>query len=265
MRFSIITVTLNSERHLAECIGSVLSQEGAELEQILVDGGSTDGTLDIVRRFAAVDPRLRWISGPDDGIADAFNKGLALATGDLIGILNSDDAFAPGALSRVAAAFAGHPECDVFHGDMERFRDDTPLFVLKPAPVGENIWYEMPVNHPATFVTRRAYDRVGRFDASLGVAMDYDLVLRLYLAGCRFHYIPAPLARMRYGGASDERFIRARLEVVAVTVREGYPRHKAWLHFCQGILKSSLKNLLRRLRLHALIRLHPRFGPGAGP
>lgn len=256
---SVITVTLNSERHLGEAMASVLAQDYPALDYIIVDGGSIDGTLDIIRSCAGQDSRIRWNSEPDAGISDAFNKGIALASGDLIGILNSDDTYWPGALRAVAEAYAAHPGSDVFHGDMVRCEGDRPVFLLKPTGVGENIWHEMPLNHPATFVTRRAYAKVGVFDTGLKVAMDYDLVLRLYKAGCRFHYLERTLAAMRYGGASDAGFMAARREALVVSVREGYPRWKAWCWFAWRTAMTAAKNLLRRLGLHGLIRLHPRF------
>lgn len=259
MLISVITVTFNSRRYLEETITGVLCQEYGDLEYILVDGGSTDGTLDIIRSHAATDSRVRWVSEPDGGISDAFNKGIRMARGEIVGIINSDDTYTPGALRLVAEAFAMHPDSDVVHGDMIRFQGETPLFRLTPAPVDGRIWYDMPLNHPATFVRRQAYDRAGLYDTGLKVAMDYDMVLRLYRAGCRFHRINGVLARMRYGGASDERFLAARREVYAVTVAAGYPRWKAGLRFLQKTLLNMTKNLLRRLGLHALIRLHPKF------
>ena len=244
---------------MTESIKSVLSQDYGDFEYIIIDGGSTDGTLEIIKNFAAEDDRIRWISEPDDGISDAFNKGLALATGDVVGILNSDDTYSPGALGIVAQAYLSNPGADVFHGEMIRFQDETPLFLLKPGKVGENIWYEMPLNHPATFVTRRAYTLVGGFDVGLQVAMDYELVLRLYRSGYRFQYIDRVLANMRYGGASDERFLAARREVLAVTVAAGYPRWRAVCWFVTKAGMNIVKNLLRKLGLHSLIRLHPKF------
>jgi glycosyltransferase involved in cell wall biosynthesis len=259
MLFSIITVTYNSRKFLAETIKSVLSQDYADFEYIIIDGGSSDGTLEIIKDFAAEDDRIRWISEPDNGISDAFNKGLALSTGDLVGIINSDDTYSPGALATVAQAYLSDSGADVFHGDMIRFQGQTPLFLLKPGKVGDNVWYEMPLNHPATFVTRRAYLLVGGFDIGLRVAMDYELVLRLYRAGCRFRYIDRVLANMRYGGASDERFLAARREVLAVTVAAGYPRWQAVCWFVVKAGMSTAKNLLRKLGLYGLIRLHPKF------
>ena len=259
MKISVVTVTLNSRLHLAETIQSVLSQGYDDLEYLIVDGGSTDGTVDLIREQADRDPRIRWTSEPDAGIADAFNKGIRRASGDLIGIINADDRYLPGALAAVAAAYAAHPDCDVFHGDMVRYEGETPLFLLKPTPVETHIWREMPLNHPTTFVTRRAYERVGGFDRRFRVAMDYDLVLRLYRAGCRFWYLDQPLAAMRYGGASDSRFLDGLREVRRATVRAGYPPLRAWYWFLVKAAFGYAKLLLRRLGLTRLMRLHPRF------
>jgi len=259
MRFSIVTVTYNSKTFLTETIQSVLFQDFSDFEYIVIDGGSSDGTLDIIRSFAAADPRIRWISEPDAGISDAFNKGIRMAVGDIVGILNSDDTYAAGALAAVAEIFDADPTCDVVHGDMLRFQGDTPLFHLKPAPVDERVWHDMPINHPATFVRRQAYEKVGLFDTHLKVTMDYDLVLRLYRAGCRFCYIERVLANMRYGGASDERFLAARREVFTITVAAGYPRWRAGSWFVIKTGMNITKNVLKKLGLHGLMRLHPKF------
>ncbi|MHB8056772.1 MAG: glycosyltransferase family 2 protein [Desulfuromonadaceae bacterium] len=260
MKFSVITITFNSVSSVRETICSVVSQSYPDLEYILVDGGSSDGTVEVVSEFAAKDPRIGWISELDDGISDAFNKGIALATGDIIGIINSDDSYLPETLRLVAERAKAHPDCDVFHGDIVR-RDQAgkELFILKPLNVETSVWREMPVNHPATFVRRRAYDKIGGFDVALRYAMDYDLVLRLYNAGCRFCYIEEPLATMRYGGASDVSFVKGLLEVYNVSVREGCPRHRALFWFLVKSFTRTVKNLLRILGLYPIIRLHPRF------
>lgn len=259
LRFSIITITYNSSHCLTETIESVLSQDYGAIEYNIIDGGSTDGTVDIIRRYAEIDQRLHWISEPDNGISDAFNKGIRMASGDIIGILNSDDQYAHGALRMVADAAAAHPEYDVFHGNMLRYQGDTPLFLLMPSDVDKSFWHEMPLNHPATFVTRRAYQKVGFFDTELKIAMDYDMMLRLYIAGAGFMHVDAVLAHMRYGGVSDELVIAGLKEVCQVSVRYGYPRWKA---LCWMILKGLLRTcklLLRKLGLHSLMRLHPKF------
>src|SRR6185369_17927600 len=100
-----------------------------------------------------------------------------------------------------------------FHGDMLRMQRGITLFRLAPSDVETRIWREMPVNHPATFVTRRAYGKVGGFNVAINIAMDYDVMLRLYKGGCLFHYIEVPLAAMRYGGASDTKNLEGLKEV----------------------------------------------------
>ncbi len=259
MLISIITITFNSVRYVDEAIVSVLSQDYPDIEYLIIDGGSTDGTVDIIRRHAEMDTRIRWISEPDNGISDAFNKGIRMASGDVVGILNSDDRYASGALSLVADSAAEHPECAIFHGNMLRFQGDQPLFMLKPSEVEDKIWHEMPLNHPATFVTRFAYEHVGQFDTGLKIAMDYDMMLRLYQSGFRFWHIDEVLAHMRYGGESDTAIIDGLREVYSVSVRLGYPRWKAryWmLH--KGLLRGC-KVVLRVLGLYSLMRLNPRF------
>jgi len=262
MTFSIITITFNSLEFLEDAIQSVLSQDEADFEYIIIDGGSTDGTLDVIRRYASGDSRIRWISEPDHGISDAFNKGIALARGDIIGILNSDDTYLPGALLSVAEAYRLNPDFDVFHGDILRVQQGgATLFRLAPADVNTCIWREMPLNHPATFVTRRIYGMVGRFDLAIRIAMDYDMILRIYKSGGLFHYIARPLAAMRYGGASDTQNRNGLKEVRAIAIREGIPPLKAWLWFGYKVAISSIKNALRCFGLYGLLQFHPRFRP----
>lgn len=259
MKFSIITVTLNCEHVVEKSIQSVLLQGYADLEYILVDGGSTDGTCDIIRKYANLYPHVRWISERDTGISDAFNKGISMANGDVIGILNADDRYTPKALQVVAAAVAAHPESDVFHGNMLRYQGDTPLFLLMPSDVERNIWHEMPLNHPATFVRRSAYQSAGLFDVTLKIVMDYDLMLRLYKTGSRFCYIDEVLAEMNYGGVSDTQVLAGLQEVYDVSVRHGYPRWKACYWMQRNRLLRMVKNLIRKLGLHSLLHLHPKF------
>lgn len=259
MKFSILTVTFNSRSYLEETIKSVLSQDYSDFEYIIVDGCSTDGTLEIIKEYTAADLRIRWVSEPDDGIADAFNKGLRMARGEIVGIINSDDCYTPGALQLVADAAAAHPENDVFHGNMLRFQGDVPLFLLKPSDVTRNIWHEMPLNHPATFVTRRAYLATGEFDPRMKIAMDYDMLLRLHTHGFKFWYIDEVLAKMRYGGVSDERIYPALKEVYSASVRQGYARSKAAYWMVHKGLLRLCKQLLRKLGLYSLMSLHPKF------
>ncbi len=245
---------------LAITIDSVLSQGDVDLEYLIIDGASTDGTIEIIRQYATQDLRIRWISEPDEGIADAFNKGLKMATGDWVGILNSDDYYASNALQKVAETIRKHPEAGVIHGDLQRLDEHgQTLFLLKPADLDKVIWHQMPVNHPATFVSRAVYKQVGGFDKSLKIVMDYDLVLRAYQAGVKFVYVESVLAHMRYGGASDARVWQGLLEIWKVSVRQGYPRYKASVWLLYRAFVGLVKNILRQIGLNGLLMLHPRF------
>jgi glycosyltransferase involved in cell wall biosynthesis len=182
LRISVITVTLNSERYLAECLASVAAQGDSLYEQIIVDGGSTDATLEIVKKHAAVDSRIIWVSEPDKGISDAMNKGVALATGDIITHLNSDDYYPqPEILSTVVNCFLNNPSVTWLTGGLtfvsengSYIRDIRVRRYSYRRLVRGNI-----LLHPSTFIKRDLFNTVGGFKLSLSYSMDYDLFLRL--------------------------------------------------------------------------------------
>lgn len=260
MIFTIITPTYNSAATLPATLASVLTQQGANLEYLIIDGASADGTVEIIKQAASQDSRIHWISEPDQGIADAFNKGLRMAGGDWIGIINSDDVYAPGALAAVADTLSRYPDADVIHGDLLRIDEQgKPLFMFKPADLAKTIWHKMPISHPTTFVKRTAYNRVGEFNRELWIAMDYDMILRLHLAGAKFCYVDRVLAHMRSGGVSDTNLWAGLRELRAVSLAHGYGRLQADCWFLYNGAVGMLKRFLRRWGLHRLLTLHPRF------
>lgn len=207
MKLSIVTVVLNNPE-VARALDSILAQrfEG-ELELIVIDGGSTDGTLTVLEGYRN---RLAvLISEPDLGIYDAMNKGIALATGDIVGTLNSDDLyFDDQALDAVATAFQSH-EVEAVYGDLiyvRRERLDRVVRYWKSQPY-ENGLFErgwMPA-HPAFFVRRKVYARLGLFDLEFRLAADFELLLRFMAKGrIRTQYIPKILVRMCLGGATNK-------------------------------------------------------------
>jgi glycosyltransferase involved in cell wall biosynthesis len=183
--FSIVTPCLNAEATLADTLASVRAQGVEGLEHVVVDGGSTDGTLDILR--AAEGPVL-FVSEPDRGLSDAMNKGIALAENDVVGWLNADDVYLPGALARVQEAFAARPDalwatgrCLIIDGEgheirrgVTRYKDTLLRNWSFPLFLTQNF-----VSSPATFVRREAFDLVGGFDERFRYSMDYDVWLRL--------------------------------------------------------------------------------------
>ena len=192
-RVSIVTPSYNQAQFLEETIRSVLLQGYPNLEYIIIDGGSTDGSVDIIRKY---EPWLAyWVSERDKGQADALNKGLRIAKGDIIGWLNSDDLYEPGALSLVARYFVKYPEACVVYGNIT-FVDEhsAPVRQVRPNYSREKFvqwWRYKNVGVPscAAFYRREVFDQVGGFDTNLHYVLDYEFYLR---AGefYGFHYLP---------------------------------------------------------------------------
>ena len=206
MKISVITAVYNSRDTISLALDSVLGQDHSNVELIVIDGGSTDGTLEVLQGYA--DRLAVLVSEPDRGIYDALNKGIARASGEVVGFLHSDDLFADAAvLSRIGTVFAD-TEVDAAYGDLLYVSKDDPSRVVRtwradaftPAKLARG-W--MPP-HPTLYVRRRVYERHGQFDTSFRIAADYDFILRL-LGGeeVSIKYIPEVLVKMRVGGASN--------------------------------------------------------------
>lgn len=208
MRISVITATYNSGRTIGDTLESVLRQTYSDVELIVVDGASRDDTMDVVRRYEPrFGGRLRWTSEPDRGIYDAMNKGIARATGDVIGILNSDDFYTSDTvLERVAEAMAGG-DVDAVYGDIHYVRDgDLRRCVRYYSSRPFRRWMMrlgfMPA-HPSFYCRREIYERCGTFDTTYRVAADFENLLRLiYVNRIRTRYLPADFVTMRTGGVS---------------------------------------------------------------
>jgi glycosyltransferase involved in cell wall biosynthesis len=201
--FSIITATYNSGATIANCLASVNSQD-VPIEHIIIDGVSSDNTLEIVRKIS---PHARILSEPDQGIYDAMNKGIRLATGDIIGILNSDDFYAgPQALENVLACFQVSGADSLF-ADLVYVRPDNLNRVVRyysGAGFTPNMfaWGWMPP-HPTFFVRREVYKRYGLFSTDYKIAADYEMTTRLLARHkVSYTYMPEVIVRMRTGGVS---------------------------------------------------------------
>jgi glycosyltransferase involved in cell wall biosynthesis len=202
---SVVTAVLNRAATLAEALASVQAQQGVRVQHVVIDGASTDGSLELLRAQGDRIPVL--VSEADAGIYHALNKGLARATGDIIGFLHSDDVFAHDrVLARVAAAFAD-PAIEAAYGDLDYVTQDATRVLRRwrsgsyaPARLARG-W--MPP-HPAFFARRSVYERLGTFDTSFRIAADYDWLLRVLASGgVQPAYIPEVLVKMRWGGASN--------------------------------------------------------------
>ena len=203
-RITIITPSLNQGEFIEQTIESVLSQEYPDLEYIVIDGGSSDGTLEVLRKYAG---KLHWVSEPDQGQSHAINKGLRMASGDVVAYLNSDDLYELGTLRKVGEFFSLHPEASWLTGRC-RIIDQNGREVRQWMTFIKNFWLRTQsytvlkvldyISQPATFWRREVMDKVGFFDETLHYAMDYDYSLRVgchsrlwvlddYLASFRVH------------------------------------------------------------------------------
>lgn len=203
-RISIITPSFNQARYIEQTIHSVLNQDYPNLEYIIIDGGSTDGTVDVVRKYESV--LSYWISEPDRGQAHAINKGLERVTGDIIAYLNSDDLYLPGALHRVAGEYRARPDADLFYGRCRLIDGDNVILGQRTGSIStyEEIldlwdvwWQERNFVQPEVFWTKRIMDRAGPFREDLFYVMDYDYWARIFRAGGKPSFIDAELACFR--------------------------------------------------------------------
>lgn len=209
MKISIITATYNSSATLHDTIESVLRQTYSDIEYLLIDGASTDNTVEIIESYRSkFQGKMRYISEPDKGIYDAMNKGIAMATGDVIGILNSDDFYTSNkVVERVVKELKGN-RIDAVYGDIHYVSNENVgkcvrYYSSKPF---RRSWMRlgfMPA-HPSFYCRKEVYEKYGAFDTSYKVAADFENLLRLiFVHRIRIQYIPMDFVSMRTGGASS--------------------------------------------------------------
>jgi len=206
MKISIITAVYNNEQTIRYCIESLLAQSHPAIEYIVVDGGSTDGTIEIIKSYAG--KISHFISEPDNGLYDAINKGINLSCGEVIGILHSDDVYATNDIIKTVDEYMTRYGVDSCYGDLLYVRKDSIDKVIrywKSCPYREDLFQKgwMPP-HPTFFVTKAIYEAYGVFNSNFRISADYELMLRLLLK-CRIStvYIPEVIVRMRVGGMSN--------------------------------------------------------------
>jgi glycosyltransferase involved in cell wall biosynthesis len=244
---TIVTVSFNSAKTIEKTIDSIKAQQYPSIEYLVIDGGSTDGTVDILRqRSSDIDI---WVSEPDSGISDAFNKGIALASGTFIAFINSDDWIESGHIAVAVARFEA-TDAEFVYGDLALHSPDGTLahFFRGDINYNQRISHYMPfLNHPSVVARSRAFERAGLFDPSLRTAMDYDWFLRLHNSGGVGVYDRRLLAHMALGGESDTNFQLNLREVREISIRHGYPRWSAWLRYWYRFTKSTIRRQLHIL------------------
>jgi len=206
MKISIITVVFNGEAFIKDCIASILNQSYENIEYIVIDGGSTDGTLNVVKHYEQ--QIEHFISEKDNGLYDAINKGINLATGDVVGLLNADDMLAADdIIEKIAFAFAGDSSIQAVYGDLNYIRPTSGKILRKwkseqaDGRAIENGW--MPA-HPTLYLRRNIFAEYGSYALDLGTAADYDLIVRYFHTfKLKALYLPILMVNMRTGGVSN--------------------------------------------------------------
>jgi glycosyltransferase involved in cell wall biosynthesis len=246
---SIITICKNSAKTIVNTIRSILDQPVDGLEYIIIDGGSTDGTQEIIKSFGnRVDV---FVSEPDNGISDAFNKGIDRASGEIIGLINSDDALLPDTLQKVIDFFTQNTNIKIVHGDVLFY--DGDLFVKRISPPAR-WWFPWRMGtfniHAATFVKREVYEKYGDFNTTYNYAMDDDLFLKWLHGGVKIAYFPKPLVKVQAGGVSGRYAFKVFGEKRRALLENGFPRIPADIQYACRFAGQSvvfLQQFIRRI------------------
>ncbi len=221
-KITIITVVRNNRHFVEEAVKSVLSQEYSNLEYIVIDGGSNDGTKETLMKYSKRISKI--ISEPDNGIYDAMNKGIRYATGEIIGLLNSDDLYADSTVLQTVARIMQGTRADSCYGDLlyvGRNNPDKVYRYWKSCPYKDNLFEKgWMVAHPTFFVKKWVYEKYGVFDLTLGIVADYEVAFRfIHEYRIKACYIPKVLIKMRWGGASNRsigNYIRQNLMILKI-------------------------------------------------
>lgn len=251
MNITVITACLNAEETLQAAIESVRSQGESLHEYVVIDGGSTDGTLELIQ---AAEPglagRLKWISEPDSGIYDALNKGLDLSTGDFVLVLGADDVLLDGALARIAAAIERSPGADLVYGDAYIAAPGgatTLQRALESPRMVAGLPRTLPVCHQACAFSARAFDRLGHFDTSFRIAADYEFYLRFNAAQLASVRIPEPLVTYSLAGVSSRMARATADEYRRARVMHGMHPVRARLAMLRSVVNVTLLSGIRRV------------------
>jgi len=256
---SIITVVFNGEKYLEETIQSVINQTYDNVEYIVIDGGSTDGTLDIIKKFE--DKIDYWVSERDKGISDAFNKGISCSLGKLIGILNADDYYNDNSINSVILSY--EQEINMYFGSIIRLKDTNEKIIFDSNADALNSLAKCSMNfvyHPTFFVTLEYYKLNGLYSLEYKIAMDYEFLTRQSLKNIKYKFVNFYITTMRYDGISDRLYYKAKLESINI-YKERFNKvfDKYIFNAYYLVLKAFVRMLFEKLNLGFLIEYKRKY------
>lgn len=260
LKLSIVTVCYNSENCIEKTIQSILGQTESIYEYIVIDGASKDKTYQIVCNYDYIFKEkgiiYKHISEKDEGISDAFNKGISLATGDLIGLINADDELLPDACKLLRQKYE-EVESDIYYGNCIWVDSARNIeYVSKPKHELKKLLYFMILIHPSTFVKKTAYNQCGVFDKTYKLCMDRELLYRMYKAGKKFTYIDQCLTKFKAGGVSDTHLKAVHKEGSRVALQYGEPWLKVKIIEYYKLLRNCSVRLLKITPLYFYLKKH---------
>jgi glycosyltransferase involved in cell wall biosynthesis len=277
MKVSVVTPSYNQGQFIQRTLESVATQIGAEIEHVVFDGGSTDDTVDVLRRFGR---GVKWVSEKDKGQTDAVNKGIRATNGEIIGWLNSDDVYYPGAIAHVIAFFETHPDVDVVYGMADHINLSDYAFEAYPTEPWNfpRLMDTCFICQPATFFRRRVVDRHGLLNENLHFCMDYEYWLRLAKADVKFGYLQEKLAGSRL--YAENKTLGSRVKVHAEindmlkTLFGKVPDRWLW-NYAHAVVEQKLNRsksprwfcylYMRIVAIKAALHWNGRLAPGMKP
>jgi len=236
-KVSIITVCYNAAKTIENTIKSVIGQTYNNIEYIIIDGGSSDQTIDIIQKYS--EHIHYWVSEPDKGIYDAMNKGLKMASGEIIGILNADDYYGEGTVGAAVNRFS-LSSGDIVYGDIFLVDSSKEMRRIKPATDVSLLRSKMSIYHPAVFVKKYCYDNYGVFDDTYKISADHELLLRFFVNNVRFDYDANVLVYYRNDGASFKYALVGLKEVRNTSIKYGHKKVDAYFWYYYQVAKLKL-------------------------
>lgn len=262
MNLSMVTVCYNAQNCIERTMQSVLNQSIPVFEYIIIDGGSGDNTMEIVKsyeeKFISAGVRFSYVSEKDNGISDAFNKGIRKATGDLVGLINADDEMASDTNEVLQTKFMQR-KADIYYGNCKWVEPQNHLeYTSVPKQTDDRkmdgMLYEMLVIHPATFVTKEAYDKAGLFDETYRYCMDQELLYRMVKHDMKFCYVNHVLTKFKAGGVSDSNARKVLEEACRIPRLYHESEVKIKMNFYKKLVRNRLARTVKNLGIYNLIK-----------